>query len=208
MNDAHDHSHVGFDEMALTWDDDPAKVERARVVAERIVERLSPGAGTRLLEYGAGTGLVAQALAGHVGPITLSDPSEGMRAAMHAKVEAGTLPAEAHIIDLDLAHHRPTDPSFDLAVAVQVLHHVVDLDPVLVGFHASLEPGGHLCIVDLEKEDGSFHGEGFGGHHGFDRTELAAQLRQAGFVETTFEHVIDVDRDGRAFPLFLAIASR
>ena len=97
---------------------------------------------------------------------------------------------------------------FDLAVAVQVLHHVDDLDPVLAGFAEVLEPGGRLCICDLELEDGSFHGEGFGGHHGFDRDELAAQLRAAGFADVAFEHAYDLVRDDHAYPLFLATATR
>ena len=125
------HFHGDFDAMAETWDDDPAKVERARVAAERIVERVAPTPATRLLEYGAGTALVAQRLAGHVGPMTLADPSAGMRAAMAAKVEAGTLPADVRIVDLDLATSpRPAD-RYDLVVTVQVLHHVTDLDAVL-----------------------------------------------------------------------------
>ena len=207
-HDEHGHFHGDFDEMAKTWDDDPAKVERARVAAERIVARVAPTADTRLLEYGAGTGLVAEALVDRVGPMTLADPSEGMRAAMAAKVEAGDLPATAAIVDLDLgAEPRPTD-RWDLALAVQVLHHVDDLEPVLAGFAEVLAPGGTLCVVDLELEDGSFHGEGFGGHHGFDRDELAAQLRAAGFADVAFEHAYDLVRDDHAYPLFLATATR
>jgi ubiquinone/menaquinone biosynthesis C-methylase UbiE len=206
----HDHGRVpgDFDSMAATWDDDPSKVERASVVAARIVERLAPGPDTRLLEYGAGTGLVTQALAGHVGAVTLADPSEGMRAAMAAKVDAGTLPAHARIVSLDLGAGLDPGDRYDLAVAVQVFHHVPDLDPVLAGFATVIEPGGHLCIVDLEQEDGSFHGEGFGGHHGFDRQQLGEQIRSAGFRDVTFEHCFDVERDGRTYPLFLAIAAR
>ena len=201
------HFHGDFDEMAKTWDDDPAKVERARVVAARLNELLAPTADTRVLEYGAGTGLVSQALA-PAGPLTLADPSAGMRAAMAAKVEAGDLPATATIVDLDLgAEPRPTD-RWDLALAVQVLHHVDDLEPVLAGFAEVLAPGGTLCVVDLELEDGSFHGEGFGGHHGFDRDELAAQLRAAGFADVAFEHAYDLVRDDHAYPLFLATATR
>ena len=202
------HFHGDFDEMSKTWDDDPAKVVRAKVAAERIVARVAPTTSTRLLEYGAGTGLVAQSLVGHVGPMTLADPSEGMRSAMAAKVEAGTLPADARIVDVDLGAEPRPDDRFDLAVTVQVLHHVDDLDPVLAGFAEVLEPGGRLCICDLELEDGSFHGEGFGGHHGFDRDELAAQLRAAGFADVAFEHAYDLVRDDHAYPLFLATATR
>lgn len=218
MSDHHHHDHVhreepghfhgDFDELAETWDDDPQKVERARIVAARIVERLAPTSATRLLEYGAGTGLVAEALADRVGAMTLADPSAGMRAAMAAKVDAGSLPADARIVDLDLAAEPRPDDRYDLAVAVQVLHHVADLDPVLAGFAAVVERGGRLCVVDLEAEDGSFHAEGFAGHHGFERNDLAARIEGAGFRDVVFEHAYDLQRDGRTYPLFLAIATR
>ena len=66
-----------FDERAATWDDDPAKVERANVVAAAIREAIALDGSERLLEYGAGTGLVTQALRDAVGPVTLADTSGG-----------------------------------------------------------------------------------------------------------------------------------
>src|SRR5690606_18584865 len=75
-----------FDEKAATWDADPAKVERARVVAEAVRATVPLDRSTRLLEYGAGTGLVTQALRDAVGPVTLADTSAGMRDVMQAKV--------------------------------------------------------------------------------------------------------------------------
>ena len=220
-NDGHDHGpgeheaglvHDGpafFDQAAGSWDDDPAKVERARVVAEQIVEQLDPSSDARLFEYGAGTGLVAQHLQDHVGALTLADNSAGMRHAMADKVGDGRLPGATRIWDLDLATQAlPAGERFDLAVTVQVLHHVHDLAPVLAGFAALLEPGGHLCIVDLEQEDGTFHGDGFGGHHGFRRDQLGEQLGAAGFVGVTFQHSYDLEKNGHAYPLFLAIATR
>ena len=198
-----------FDQAAGSWDDDPAKVERARVVTEQIVEQLNPSSDARLFEYGAGTGLVAQHLQDHVGALTLADNSGGMRDAMAAKVADGRLPAGTRIWDLDLSTQAmPTGELFDLAVTVQVLHHVHDLGPVLAGFAALLEPGGHLCIVDLELEDGTFHGDGFGGHHGFERDQLREQLEAAGFAGVAFRHSYDLERNGHAYPLFLAIATR
>ena len=198
-----------FDQVAGSWDDDPAKVERARVVAEQIVAELGRSADTRLFEYGAGTGLVAEHLQHHVGALTLADNSVGMRDAMAAKVADGRLPGGTRIWDLDLATQAvPAGERFDLAVTVQVLHHVPDLDPVLAGFAALLEPVGQLCIVDLELEDGTFHGDGFGGHHGFRREQLGEQLEAAGFAGVTFQHAYDLEKNGHAYPLFLAIATR
>ncbi len=227
MNDHHHHDHGhghghghdqdhqhgerytgDFDEMAKTWDDDPAKVERARIVAELLPQRIELGPTTRVFEYGAGTGLVGGALAPLVGPLTLVDPSEGMRAAMAAKVADGRLPATTTIGATTFDADTPGDERFDLVITVQVLHHVPDLAPVLAAFAAITEPGGHLAIVDLEAEDGSFHGDGFGGHHGFHRAELGAQIEAAGFRDVRFEHAYDLEKDGHAFPLFLALATR
>ncbi len=214
LNDSHEHEHGAgqngpafFDERAATWDEDPAKVERATVVADAIVATVALGPTTRLLEYGSGTGLVTLALREHVGPVTLADTSQGMRAVMQAKVDAGTLTG-ARIWALDLATDAPPREQFDLIVTVMVLHHIADLARVLASFAALLAPGGHLCIVDLDHEDGSFHGESFAGHHGFRRPDLADQLAAAGFGEVSFQDCHEMVRDGVAYTVFLAVAGR
>ena len=67
-----------FDDRAATWDDDPAKVERADEVARAISAAIPLDRSMRMLEYGAGTGLVTQALRESVGPVTLADTSKGI----------------------------------------------------------------------------------------------------------------------------------
>lgn len=194
-----------FEKKAKTWDD-PAKVHRARVVAEAISAAVPLASSTRLLEYGAGTGLVSQALAERTGRITLAEPSSAMRAVMVDKVAAGTLPANARIWDLNLATDEVPDERFDLVVTVLTLHHIRDLAPVLDGFATLLSSGGQLCVVDLEEEDGSFHSSdsGFDGHNGFVGAALAEKLRAAGFVDVRFERCHEIQKEGRTYPLFLA----
>ena len=197
-----------FDARAATWDDDPAKVERARVVADAIRAAVPLEASTALLEYGAGTGLVSQALADGVGRVTLAEPSAGMRAAMADKVAAGALPPDARVWDLDLARDAVPSERFDLVVTVMTLHHIPELEPVLQGFAQLLADGGWLGVVDLDEEDGSFHDDPhFDGHHGLSRTSLQGQLEAAGFVHVRFEPCHVVEKQGRAYPLFLATAS-
>jgi len=203
----HEHHGFSFDERAATWDDDPAKVERARVVADAIRDAVAPNGTTRLLEYGAGTGLVTQGLRDHVGPVTLADTSSGMREMIEKKIEAGVLEG-ARVWDVDLAVDPAPDETFDLIVTVMTLHHINPLDRVLSAFAALLVSGGHLCVVDLEAEDGSFHGEGFEGHHGFSRTELEAQLKAAGFRDIVFTRCHEVTRETGTYPLFLATGAR
>lgn len=193
-----------FDERAATWDDDPAKIERAEVVARNIRAAVSIDGSTRMLEYGAGTGLVTQALSDSVGHVTLADTSTGMREVMRAKIAAGALP-DAEVWDLDLATQPVPDERFDLIVTVLTLHHIDDIDAVLAAFATLLSENGTLCIVDLDKEDGSFHGEGFHGHSGFERSVLAGQLAGAGFSEVVFQDCHHIVHGDVEYPLFLAL---
>jgi len=197
-----------FDEKAATWDD-PAKTERAQVVAAAIRRAVVLTGSTRLLEYGAGTGLVSQELARSVGPITLGDPSAGMRQVMHAKLAAGALPPTTRIRDLDLSTGSIPDERFDLVVTVMTLHHIPDLTPVFDGFARLLDDGGRLCVVDLVEEDGSFHTDGdFHGHHGFDTHDLSARIESAGFTDVHVERIYEVIKDGTSYPLFLATCTK
>lgn len=201
------HEHRSFDERAATWDDDPGKVKRAETVAAAICAAVTPTRTTRVLEYGAGTGLVTQALLPDLGPVTLADTSQGMRDVMAAKIAAGALPPSARVWDVDLATDPPpADERFDLVVTVLTLHHVDDTGAALRAFHGLLDDDGTLCVVDLDHEDGSFHGEGFHGHHGFRREDLANALATAGFTRVHIDDCGDIERDDGRYSMFLAVA--
>ncbi|MEE6280935.1 class I SAM-dependent methyltransferase [Georgenia sunbinii] len=196
-----------FDAKAADWDRDEQKVLRANEVAEAVAAAVPLEPHLRVLEYGAGTGLVTQALVGRVGPVTLADNSAGMRGVIEQKMAAGVLPG-ARVWDLDLETQPAPDERFDLVVTSLVMHHIHALDLVLSRFAALLEPGGYLCIADLDSEDGSFHQHDFGGHEGFDRAALAAQLSAAGFVGVSVEDCTELDRDGVTYSVFLAVGRR
>ncbi|MBD0323860.1 MAG: class I SAM-dependent methyltransferase [Aldersonia sp.] len=199
-----------FDERAATWDEDPSRVERARAAAQAIRTAVPLAPSTRLLEYGAGTAMTSQVLADDVGDITLAEPSSGMRAVLADKIAGGVLPATTRVWDLDLASAAAPDEQFDLIVTVMTLHHIPDLDAVLKGFATLLPAGGHLCIVDLQSEDGSFHSNdpNFEGHHGFEQDSLTARLRAAGFSVPAWQHIHQIDKNGVTYPLFLAVSAR
>jgi ubiquinone/menaquinone biosynthesis C-methylase UbiE len=198
-----------FDALATTWDLEPGKLAEARGLADALTTRLALSGHERLLEYGAGTGLVSQALVPHVGSVTLADSSEGMRRVAAEKVAEGLLPADTRVWDLDLESAGVPDERFDLVVASLVLHHVHDVPRVLSGFRSLLEPGGHVAIADLDTEDGSFHAHlhDFDGHPGFDRNQLARWLEESGFEDVSVRDFTRIDKDGTPFPVFLALAT-
>jgi len=202
---------IDFDARARTWDEDAAKVDRARRVADAIAARV-PLAGKTVLEYGAGTGLLGLALQSRVAQVTLVDSSREMLAVAREKIAASGV-ANATTLLLDLAAGPPPPGTrFDVVCSLMTLHHVPDTEGILRAFHALLAPGGVLCVADLDREDGSFHGPGVPVHHGFDRPELAARLERCGFRPVEFVTACEVARPAgasvRSYPVFLAIASK
>ncbi len=200
-----------FDARARTWDEDTSKADRARRVARAIASGVGSLAARTVLEYGAGTGLLGLALQPLVREVTLADSSGAMLEVAREKIAARGI-RNARTLRLDLTADPPPGLRFDLVCTLMTLHHIPDTDAILAGFGRLLSRGGHLCIADLDREDGSFHGPGFTGHNGFEREDLGARLARSGFRNARFETVFEVKKTtasgSRAFPVFLAIAQR
>jgi ubiquinone/menaquinone biosynthesis C-methylase UbiE len=192
-----------FDEKAADWDTDERQ-ERARVVAQAIRERVRLDRSMRIIDIGAGTGLLGLALAPDVGSVVLAEPSAGMLAVAREKLIDQDLP-NVTAIELDLPADPPQDAPFDLAVSMLVLHHVEDTAAALRSVHGMLAPDGRIALLDLDAEDGTFHDHDTEGihHQGFDQAALAEVARSVGFADVTTSIVSEIEQEGRAYPLFL-----
>lgn len=196
-----------FDERAPDWDT-TERTERALAVARLILETARPDPGARVLELGAGTGLLGLALLPHVGSVVLADASGGMLDTAEAKIATGAHPG-ARTLRLALTRDPLPDERFDLVVSLMALHHVPDTAAAMAGLAALLEPGGRIAIVDLEAEDGSFHSDPSEAVlAGFDRDDLRSVAVQAGFRDVAFRPAWEMTKNDRAYPLFLLTATR
>lgn len=204
-------STTDFDARAATWDDDPAKLARARDVAAAIAREVPLQSRMHALEYGCGTGQLGFLLRPQLGALTLADISEGMLAVAAAKVAAAR-DDRLQTMRLDLLAEPLPAERYDLVFSLMTLHHIGDIDAILRRLHAVLASPGFLAIADLDTEDGSFHGSGFDGHCGFDREALGAKALAAGFaaVRFTTAHVMTKAVAGamRRYPIFLMVAAR
>jgi len=196
-----------FDEEAATWDDDPMKKDRAAAVAAGIRANVALNPDMRAFEYGCGTGLLSFELRGEVGHITLADRSEGMLTVLKEKIRAAGA-EDMTPVALDLAADPIPDERFDIVFTMMTFHHVDDTDAILHALSQMLDSPGYLCVADLDAEDGSFHGEGFTGHNGFDRDDLARRTKGAGFRSVEFETVYRMVREDGEYPVFLMVARR
>lgn len=201
-----------FDERARDWDT-PERIARAAKAAASIRTTVPLRREHRLVDVGAGTGLLGLALADDVGAVVLSDPSSGMIEVATEKLAAAGL-RSVRAVRHDLLAGPPDGERFDVAVSLLVLHHIEDTQAALAAIRDLLVPGGWLALADLDTEDGSFHSAEAEGifHLGFDRAAVSELARDVGFEDVATSTALVIGEDDRAdggrFPVFLLTGRR
>jgi ubiquinone/menaquinone biosynthesis C-methylase UbiE len=197
-----------FDERARDWDENLMRVVRARAVAEAIRAGVSLKPEMSALEYGCGTGLLSFFLQPEFESILLADTSPGMLQVLADKIKAAGV-ENMTPLQIDLVTDPLPEARFDNIYSLLTLHHIPAYEIVLSHFYTLLKPGGILCISDLDKEDGSFHGmEVTDVHRGFDRKDLQTLLESYGFEQVTCSTVYTIQKPVGEFPMFLLIARK
>ncbi|KIC52041.1 class I SAM-dependent methyltransferase [Tateyamaria sp. ANG-S1] len=103
---------------------------------ERVSSYLKPT--DRVLELGCGTGSTALTLAEHAGSILATDYSEGMIAQATAKMGVDNV----RFLQADVFSPDLQDGAYDVVMAFNLFHLVVDVDAALARVHDLLTPGG------------------------------------------------------------------
>ena len=182
-----------FDIKAASWDTSNMNIDRAKRVADEILQVIPVSAEMSAMEFGAGTGLLSFLLRGHLKEITMIENSAGMLKVLGEKIIAEGA-ENMKVLDHDLENDEYRGSKFDLIYTLMALHHVTDVGKIINTFSGMLNRGGHLAIADLYSEDGSFHGAGFTGHRGFDTESLSAILEKNGFTNISHREVYVIDK--------------
>jgi tRNA (cmo5U34)-methyltransferase len=200
-----------FDTRAREWDKNQRYIDRTEAVAKAMLQMIPFKKSMKALEYGSGTALLSFALKDQFAEITLMDNSSEMTAVTEEKIADQNIQnMKPLFFDLE---HQDYSGSFDIIYNQMVMHHVNDVDTMFSKFYALLNPGGFLAIADLYSEDGSFHGEGFNGHLGFDIDQLTDKLTAIGYSDIEHQQchsIVKTLEDGKVyeFPIFLLKASK
>lgn len=196
---------TNFDEAASTWDS-PMRRERALKLAEAIREAWGD-APRAVLDFGCGTGLIAFGLFPCAAELFGYEPSAEMRRVFEAKREA----LRADNVRL-VSPSEMRARSYDAIYSSMVFHHIPDVRAEIAGLKRLLAPGGRFLWIDLDQDDGSFHGcePGFDGHDGFARGEVEDMLKGAGFREVSVRTAYQGEKPAAGGPipysLFIAAA--
>jgi ubiquinone/menaquinone biosynthesis C-methylase UbiE len=195
-----------FDDRARDWDKNQRYIDRSEAVAKAMLQMIPFNKNMKALEYGSGTALLSFALKDKFEEIVLMDNSQEMTAVTAEKIADQNIKnMKPLFFDLE---HQDYSGSFDIIYNQMVMHHVTDVDSVLSKFYSLLNPGGFLAIADLYAEDGSFHGEGFTGHLGFDVDHLSGKLKAIGFTNIEHRQCYSIEKTDEAgkiieYPIFL-----
>ncbi|MTK53808.1 class I SAM-dependent methyltransferase [Paludibacter sp.] len=203
---------TNFDLAAAGWDGNSIHWERSQAIANDIKTILPIDNDWRVLEYGAGTGILSFMLKDDVKEIVMLDSSEEMVKVMQQKV-ADSNASNLHPTLFNMEKDDFAGEKVDLIATQMVLHHVAKIEPLLDKFYALLNPGGYIAIADLYTEDGSFHGKGFDGHNGFDPKEMGEMLVAAGFKNPQYKTCFVMSKpvesgEIKAFPVFFLTAQK
>lgn len=200
-----------FDIKAAEWDKNPMHWDRSEAIANEIKTMIPLNKDMKALEYGAGTGITSFLLKDYLREITLMDNSTEMVKVMNEKIRATNV-KNIKALNFDLEHHDYKEETFDLILTQMVLHHVNDIETIIKRFSKLLNTGGYLAIADLLEEDGSFHGEGFFGHKGFNIDNLSQILSKNNLRNIAHKNCFVIDRkisesETKKFDVFLLTAN-
>jgi tRNA (cmo5U34)-methyltransferase len=201
-----------FDIKAAEWDRNPMHWDRSRAIADEIIKLVPLNREMIALEYGAGTGITSFLLKDHLKEITLMDNSAEMIKVTNEKIKSLQV-KNLKTLNFNLETDDYKNGKFDLIFTQMVLHHVADIEIIVSKFHLLLNSGGYLVIADLYKENGSFHGEGFTGHNGFDTDVLSEILKKNRFSGIFHKTCFVIDRkisetETKQFEVFIMTAKR
>lgn len=204
---------MSFDSEAKYWDDNPKRNERARTAAESIKKYLDKTNKPDALDFGCGTGQLSVYLYDSLNNITLLDSSAGMIDVLKEKIRKNGY-TRMNPVCMELTDPAQLEGEFDLVYTLMVLHHVRNCQELLKIFYMKMRKNGRLVIIDLIREDGSFHAgrPDFTGHNGFDTGILAQDLQNIGFKNTECSIIYKNERiindEVRIYPVFMLSAQK
>lgn len=195
-----------FKEKAQDWDKNDMVRGLSQGIGAAIQANVRLDGSMRVMDFGAGTGLITAQVADQVEKVTAVDVSQAMLDKLMDKEDLrGNVEALCRNI-----LEQPLPTGFDLIVSAMAMHHVEDTGKLVECFAAHLKTGGWIALADLDEEDGSFHPADAEGvyHAGFNRETLREVLTQHAFENIRFTTAHIVNKEDKSYPVFLVVASR
>lgn len=164
-------------EMIANVYDTPERVEIAKISSEAIREYLVDSKNKNAIDFGCGTGLVGMNLMNDFKSILFLDTSQKMINQVNQKLSYYNI-ENADTLCFDFEKDSLMDLHTDYIFMAQVLLHIKEFKSVLLKLYDVLNPGGHLIIIDFNKNDEI---DSDMVHSGFEQEMLTDVMLDIGF---------------------------
>ena len=151
--------------------------------AERVMNRLGVGQGTRVADVGAGEGYYTVRLVRRGASVIAQDVEQRYLDGLAARLR------REGIADVTLVHGTPADPrlpekSVDLALLSHMYHEIEQPYEFLYRLHGALRPGGRVAIIDNDRLTKD---------HGTPPAQLRCELAAVGYRQVDFLQLAPAD---------------
>jgi 2-polyprenyl-3-methyl-5-hydroxy-6-metoxy-1,4-benzoquinol methylase len=187
-----------FDLAALTWDENPRRIKLNRDIFSAIDQAVHIKPGMPVLDFGCGTGLLSLQIHERTGCVTCADSSAGMIEVLESKLKA------AGIVSVRAIHLESDDTDglpgkYDLITSAMTFHHIRHVQSLVQKLAGRLNPGGTLCVADLDPDGGEFHEDNSDvHHHGFTREDMMQHFSDAGLINLKSATAASVEKRSRS----------
>ncbi|RUM60342.1 MAG: methyltransferase [Persephonella sp.] len=200
-----------FDKVANKYDTED-KIKRSEQFVEKLIKIIPINKNFKVMDIGAGTGLVDIPLSEYVAQIYAFDLSEGMLNVFKEKLKNQRI-KNIKIFRKDILSEDFSEKDFDLIITSMTFHHLDNPKEALKKLKDYLKEDGYIAIIDLEKEDGTFHSDNTDvKHFGFEKEEVEEWFRENGFKEVKILTIYSIrkEKEGRIkeYPVFLAVGKK
>lgn len=194
-----------FTEAAKNWDTDE-KAVRNKALADAIKKHLNLSHGS-YIDFGCGTGLLAEHFVEKANYLLGVDTTQEMLDAFDKKFEQYNQ-VESCDKNLETQDFSRLMDHIDVIFSAMAFHHLDQPEKVLAKLSQVLNESGKIFVIDLLKEDGSFHPDNakMGVKHlGFEKEDLLRWTAGLGLKLTSFDIVFNIHKNDRDYPLFMGV---
>lgn len=171
-----------FEMIAHTYDTSE-RIQTAQASSDALRKYIVDGKSKKAIDFGCGTGLVGMNLIDDFDSMLFLDTSPNMIQQIELKISDLNI-QNANTLCFDIEQEELTGVHADYIFMAQVLLHIQDIELMLSRLYHVLNDGGHLLIIDFNKNENVVSDMV---HNGFDQAKLTDVMTQIGYRHIEFK---------------------